>query len=202
MGDRVVRPPRQERSRETYERILDTAEQLLADRPFELVSIDDIVNEAVVSRSSFYARFASKEALLDPLFERYAQRAREAVTLSLGAHGLDPAVVIEESIRSYLTFARRFQLPTSTFESAGLVRRDRLENDVLSMIAEAYLHAVGRPDDRELAVRVAFAARSSAAIIIRAVSPPHEFAVRLGFDDERLIREVTVMATAYLSLDV
>lgn len=51
--------------------ILDTARRLLADKPAERITIDDLVSGAGISRPTFYFYFASKqavfEALLDPV---------------------------------------------------------------------------------------------------------------------------------------
>ena len=67
----AVQPPTQARSRETFEAILAATETLLQDRAFEAIGIADIVREGRVSTGSFYARFASKDALLPVLYQRY-----------------------------------------------------------------------------------------------------------------------------------
>ena len=64
-------PPAQKRSRETADRFAAAAEQLLRDRPFEEITIQDLVRRTGRPIGSFYARFASKEALLPVLYERY-----------------------------------------------------------------------------------------------------------------------------------
>jgi len=64
-------PPAQERSRETIDRFAVAAEELLRDRPFEQITVQDIVRAAERPIGSFYARFASKEALLPYLYQRY-----------------------------------------------------------------------------------------------------------------------------------
>lgn len=66
-----VRLPAQDRSQRTLLRLLDATERLLAERPFEAISIQDVVREARSSVGSFYARFEGKEALLHALDERY-----------------------------------------------------------------------------------------------------------------------------------
>jgi AcrR family transcriptional regulator len=63
--------PIQDRSRETAERFAAAAEDLLRTRRFEEISIHDIVRRARRPIGSFYARFASKDALLPFLYERY-----------------------------------------------------------------------------------------------------------------------------------
>src|SRR5882762_8864584 len=63
--------PLQARSRDTVLRFAEAAEALLRDRPFERITIQDIVARAERPIGSFYARFKSKEALLPFLYERY-----------------------------------------------------------------------------------------------------------------------------------
>src|SRR5689334_19961105 len=64
-------PPSQARSRETVDRFALAAEALLRTRPFEEIGTQDIVRRAGRPTGSFYARFASKEALLTLLYQRY-----------------------------------------------------------------------------------------------------------------------------------
>jgi AcrR family transcriptional regulator len=65
---------RQARSRATEERILGAVETLLADRPFDELSVAGIASVAGISVGGFYARFQGKEALLDALHRRYERR--------------------------------------------------------------------------------------------------------------------------------
>src|SRR5262245_14336885 len=64
-------PPAQARSRETVDRFAAAAEALLRTRPFEEISVQDIVRRAGRPIGSFYARFGSKEVLLPLLYQRY-----------------------------------------------------------------------------------------------------------------------------------
>ena len=57
-------PPRQQRSAATLDRIVRAAQDLLAQRGYDAVTVDDIVARAGSSKGSFYHRFADKEALL------------------------------------------------------------------------------------------------------------------------------------------
>src|SRR5215471_6312167 len=63
--------PAQQRGRDTAERFAIATEELLRTQPFEEISIRDIVRRARRPIGSFYARFASKEALLPFLYQRY-----------------------------------------------------------------------------------------------------------------------------------
>lgn len=75
--------PLQQRSRDTMERFAVAAEELLRDRPFERITVQEIVVRAGRPIGSFYARFDSKEALLPFLYERYDQSLERAYTSRL-----------------------------------------------------------------------------------------------------------------------
>ena len=202
-GSEGVRPPKQERSRETLERILSAAEEVLDGRTFSEVSVEEILNRADVNKSSFYARFKTKEDLLPPLYERFTVRARDEflAALALGVE-LEPRLVIAQCVSAYASFLRRFQPQTMTLEGAGQhAARDALQAEVTSGIVTLYLQAVGEPDNHRLGERVEFASRAAAAILLRAMGPPSAFAQRLGWDDDRLVQEVTTMTIAYLEFE-
>ncbi len=74
-----VRTPRQERSQASMERVLSATEKLLRTQLFEELTLQQILREARVSVGSFYGRFASKDALVACLHERYD--ARQAVLI-------------------------------------------------------------------------------------------------------------------------
>lgn len=74
----AVQPPRQARSRRTYHRLLEAAAELLAERPFDDITIDEIAERAGYTKGAFYARFDSKAALLRHLVARLTDGALEA----------------------------------------------------------------------------------------------------------------------------
>jgi AcrR family transcriptional regulator len=82
----TFRPPRQQRSAATLDRIVKAAEDLIAERGFEAATVDDIVARAGSSKGSFYSRFADKEALLAYLGGECLARAK-----AIWAELLDPA---------------------------------------------------------------------------------------------------------------
>ncbi|HEY2203074.1 MAG TPA: TetR/AcrR family transcriptional regulator [Pseudonocardia sp.] len=68
--------------------ILTTAERLLAERPLNEISIDDLARGAGISRPTFYFYFRSKDAVLLSLLDRVvaeADRASDEI-----AHGTGP----------------------------------------------------------------------------------------------------------------
>jgi AcrR family transcriptional regulator len=66
-----VRPPRQDRSRASLERMLSATERLICLKRFEDVTIAEIVRRSRTSVGAFYARFEGKADLLPCLYERY-----------------------------------------------------------------------------------------------------------------------------------
>jgi AcrR family transcriptional regulator len=72
-----AKPAKQARSQATLDRISDAVIALLRDKPFDELSIAEIVEASNISTGTFYRRFDSKQALLPLLFERYAMMMRD-----------------------------------------------------------------------------------------------------------------------------
>ena len=73
----LVQPAKQDRSRETQDRILRATERLLRREQFEAISVRRIIEEARTSIGSFYARFRDKNALLPVLYAEYEVQLQE-----------------------------------------------------------------------------------------------------------------------------
>jgi len=74
---KLVHKPKQDRSKDTQEKLLTALESLLEERFFEQITIRDIAQRAEVSSGTIYRRFQNKEALLPILYERYDHRLGE-----------------------------------------------------------------------------------------------------------------------------
>jgi AcrR family transcriptional regulator len=74
--ERFFRPPQQVRSRETLDRILDAAEQVLTEKAFGEATLAEIMDRAGVTVGAFYRRFPDKDALLHHLDERFFTELR------------------------------------------------------------------------------------------------------------------------------
>lgn len=68
-----AKPAKQLRSQATLDRISDAVMELLRDKPFDQLSVAEIVEASNISTGTFYRRFDNKTALLPLLFERYAE---------------------------------------------------------------------------------------------------------------------------------
>jgi AcrR family transcriptional regulator len=105
-----IHPPRQARSQETLDRLLDAAEELLVTRGFDEVTVPEIASQARSSVGAFYARFKDKDALLHALHQRTCDDAYAAMEQGLdpaGWEGADIAEIIEVFIASVLELNRQ-----------------------------------------------------------------------------------------------
>src|ERR1043165_3432980 len=80
------RPPQQRRGQEALDRILDAAEQVLAEKAFGEATLAEIMERAGVTVGAFYRRYPDKNALLRHLDERFFNEIRDRGELLL-----DPA---------------------------------------------------------------------------------------------------------------
>ena len=77
------RPPKQDRSLRTQERLLEALEYLLERREPADITVDEITARAHVSVGAFYKRFASKQDLLPLLLTRLQTTSREQLLEAL-----------------------------------------------------------------------------------------------------------------------
>lgn len=77
--------PTQARSRERYERILDCAAAVMAEKGGEAFRMSDIVERSGVAFGSLYQYFPDKTAIVGTLAERYNAVGRECVQRDLAA---------------------------------------------------------------------------------------------------------------------
>jgi AcrR family transcriptional regulator len=78
-----VHPPRQARSQQTLERLLEAAEELLSERGPDGFTVQEVARRAGSSVGSFYSRFPDKEALLRCLFQRFYEQATATIDAAL-----------------------------------------------------------------------------------------------------------------------
>lgn len=107
----ALRAPVQERSRESYERMMAAAEQLLGERGDGDFTLSEVSRAASVSIGSIYNRFENKEALLHAVqlrvLERVNREMGERIAGAIGTYaGLDQLVqrlvdAIAETLRAH-----------------------------------------------------------------------------------------------------
>lgn len=71
----LIREPRQDRSQQTMDRIIEATTRLLATHDYDEITIALIAREAKTGASSIYARFRDKRAILLATHQRLRERA-------------------------------------------------------------------------------------------------------------------------------
>jgi AcrR family transcriptional regulator len=92
-----VRPPVQDRARRGLHRLLEATAELLADRSFDEITVDEIVERAGYTKGAFYHRFESKADLLRHLIRRLTAGALEAWDRFLAPSAWEGASLAEVS---------------------------------------------------------------------------------------------------------
>lgn len=107
----VRRLPEQRRSRERVEQVLDAAAGLIGKVGVDAMTMSDLATAAEVSLPSIYRYFPSKQAIVQVLFERYAEHIRDELVAAIehfGAEGggdsgapADPRAAIGRAMQRY-----------------------------------------------------------------------------------------------------
>src|SRR5215468_7527808 len=88
IGLSVPATPKQARSKQTREKIVQAAIKLFEERGYEKTTSNDIAAEAGVSVGSFYVYFTDKRQLLLTIFDRVADELYNSVFVNLQAEQL------------------------------------------------------------------------------------------------------------------
>ena len=159
--------PRQKRSRESLERLLEAAEEQIRANGFESLTVSGVVNSIGLSVGAFYARFPDKTALLHALQDRFhgrmeprirAQMLAEAGPKTTLAETVDAAVEVlirnvvgeRELSRAFMTLS-----VTDPILRAGGERVNRERREAFADIVMPHSAEIGHGDPR-LAVDIAY----------------------------------------------
>ena len=92
-----ARAPKQGRSRQSFERIIEATIDLLRERPYDQITLAEICQRAGVSTGALYGRVTGKDELLRAVQVRFLERLGEQFTveaqrIAVQAHGLAEVV--------------------------------------------------------------------------------------------------------------
>lgn len=96
----TVAAPKQERSKQTKEKIVQAAIKLFQERGYEKTTSNEIAAEAGVSVGSFYVYFTDKRSLLLTIFDRLADDLYKVVF-----DGLEPEHLFDSDLRPKIRHA-------------------------------------------------------------------------------------------------
>ena len=159
--------PRQQRSKDTVDAILDATTRVLKQVGFDGLTTNAVAEKAGVSIGSVYQYFPNKEAMVSALIERHvhamnaailgelarvatmpvAQAARAVIELTLSAHAIDPALhrVLTEQVPRIGKLAKLRELDNISHRMvAGLLaaRRDEIAVDDVELAAFVLVSAI------------------------------------------------------------
>src|SRR5215211_8773363 len=98
-------PLEQLRSQQRYERILDAAGRVFADKGYHGTLVDEIALEAETSKGGVYFHFPNKQAIFLALLDRVAALLRERIEHAVAAQD-EPVARAEAALQVVLaTFA-------------------------------------------------------------------------------------------------
>jgi len=202
--------PRQKRSRESLERLLEAAEEQIRQNGVEALTVSGVVNSIGLSVGAFYARFPDKTALLHAVQDRFHDRLEPLIQAQLIAEAgpcttLADAVVaaVEVLIRNVVgerELSRAFMslsVSDPVMRARGeLVNRQRRE--ALTDILIVHKDEIGHPDP-ELAINVAYG--MYAAVVRGRLMFGAEHELYYGIDNPTLYSELKLALTLYLKGD-
>jgi AcrR family transcriptional regulator len=137
------------------ERILTTADQLFYAEGIHPVGVQRMVEEAGVTRVTFYRHFPSKDDLVLAYLHRRGQRARAAVTAIVDAHPGDPRAALHAWAVAFVEDGVVDEYRGCTFVNASAeyadpdhpVRRMTVEQrGWINAVTERLLRAAGHPE--------------------------------------------------------
>lgn len=192
--------PRQARSKETVEALLEATARVLVKHGYDGLSTNRVAEQAGVSIGSLYQYFPSKEALVAELLEKYSVHFQELVIGMLASdQDRSPRTVAKAIVRAMVELKRtnpklarvlREQIPR-------VGRMNRYEENLARIVEATTLFLGGHAST--LRVRDI---RSAAFVVVHAVEAvTHQGVIEEDYDPETLIDDVTDMVSRYLFRD-
>jgi AcrR family transcriptional regulator len=203
--------PRQKRSRESLERLLEAAEEQIRQNGVESLTISGVVSSIGLSVGAFYARFPDKTALLHAVQARFhdrlepqieAQMIAEAGGRETLAEAVDAAVdVLIRNVVGERELSRGF-MSLSVLDPVLRARGEavnRHRRETFTEILLAHRDEIGHPDPT-LAINVAYGIY--AAVVRGRLVFGTEHELYYGIDSGVLYSELKQALTLYLRGDL
>jgi AcrR family transcriptional regulator len=203
----TFKPPRQQRSQESLERILDAAESLIRERGFDDMTIAEVVRRSDSSVGSLYARFGNKLALLRAVQVRYHARVESGIETEFG--GERPRdETLEAAVRRIVGVLCAYLLSEPELYRAFIVgavtdpqvraqgeKANSKRRDVVARVLMDHREEIKHPEP-EMAVRWAYA--NCMAVLRERITYGERARLSGAFRDDAMVRELTRTVTNYL----
>lgn len=204
-----IRPPRQARTHQSLERLLDVAEFLLRDKDFDDIHVREIALRADTSVAAFYRRFLDKDALLHALHERRCEEAFATADDALSPLRWQGATIAEilcaifpfmiGVVHSNESLDRAIY-QRAMFDEQMRERSMKLNRYVIAGISDLLVERVDEirhPDPR---TAVSFALIQATALLTHRYTAGIRDIGSTPMSDARIARELTTSCLAYLGI--
>lgn len=200
------RPPRQDRSRRTLDRLTRATETLLVERGPGGVTVQEVAARADSSVGAFYTRFDSRDDAVAFVRERAWDEARDGWRKFLAPRawkGVEVETLVAEVIRRFCRVLLARDRPTRAFyldllrraEEDDLERVRRLDREIAKSVGRLLGPRIGKLDAGE-------PSRAAARGFLHVISGIRDHLLFDPVGDEReLILELTRMYSSLLGLE-
>ncbi len=209
-ADLQVRPPKQQRSREAWNRVLDAGVAILEDGGYDAFTIAAVCERAAVAPTALYARTTSKDALFLAVYEHGIGRLRAEQAVFADSDrwtGLAPAELVRAAVAEMvgISFRHARFLRAVVLISAAHPEVARRGSRYAQELGDGFSRVVSRATaavrhaDPEVAIRSAFGTAFATSIIRVAYGPG--FATPSPVDDDGFVADLGETAVRYLLAD-
>jgi AcrR family transcriptional regulator len=206
-ADLDVRPPKQERSRAAWNRVLDAGVAILEDGGYDAFTIAAVCERAAVAPTAIYARTTSKDALFLAVYEHGIAQLRDEQRVFAEETrwaGLAPPALVRTAVAEMVGISLRHQpfLGAIVLISAAHEEVARRGSRYAQELGDGFTRVVLRAADAvthpdpETAVRACFGTVFASSMIRVAYGPA--FATSSPVDDDTYIADLGEAAVRYL----
>lgn len=204
-----IRRPRQARTHQNLERLLDVAEALLHEKRFEDIHIREIAIRADTSVAAFYRRFEDKDAMLHALHERRCEEAFATADDALCPLRWQDADITQilETVFPFMidVFSSNEALDRAIYQRAMTdesmrERAMKLNRYVIERLSDLLLERIEEIHHRDPRTAVPFALLQATALLIHHYTAGLRDVAPARLNDARMARELTTSCLAYLGI--
>ena len=116
--------------------IVESVNRLLADKGFDLMTVDEVAADVGIAKASLYKHFASKEALAAAAMVRLMQRTMALVDLQVATPGLRAADRLSAVVRWALTLQLSGDMPSLPSQNSSLRAELMARSDYLNLLMQ------------------------------------------------------------------
>jgi AcrR family transcriptional regulator len=169
----VVRQPKQQRSRQRVERLIEAADEVLAAEGYGALTVRRIAEAARVPVGSIYQFFADKHAIVEVLAQRYMDEFASLMTQLMDDAGEDrwddPAGTVIDAFTGLFRIHGGYRaIWLDRHLTPEMVRADERNDDLMAEGLRRMLVTQGTPDSDQLAFRCRVAVYMGGSLLRRA----------------------------------